>query len=289
MKTVNFFLFIISILFIASCTNPKETNEYIELQGKYDSVSTENNYKEKSLNDFFDAFVNIEANLEEIKEAEELITVELQSGPENAASLEQNILEDIDLIYRKMQDNKKRLAKLEQKFDNAHGQIANLKKLIVDLKQKIEAKNIEIASLNTRLTEMNIEMKGLNLKIDTLLAESYEQEIKIDSLTDKLNTGYFAIGTEKELVENKVIKKGEMFGLRKSKNLAKNFNKEYFTNIDIRKKTEFILGGEKARLLTNHPDDSFEWEMDGKTFKKLIVTDIDKFWDTSDFLVIVMK
>jgi hypothetical protein len=104
-----------------------------------------------------------------------------------------------------------------------------------------------------------------------------------------LNTAYFAFGSKKELLDNKVIStEGGVLGLGKNKELAADFNKDYFTEVNITELKEIPLGYKKIEFTTNHPEDSYKL-VETEMIDKLVITDAKKFWSVSKYLVIVVK
>jgi hypothetical protein len=103
-----------------------------------------------------------------------------------------------------------------------------------------------------------------------------------------MNTAYYCVGTYKELRDNKVLnKEGGFLGLGKKKTLNADFNKDYFTQIDITKVKTIPVNGKNAKLVTNHPSASYKLEVDSKKrAKSLTITDEEEFWKSSKYLVI---
>ena len=97
----------------------------------------------------------------------------------------------------------------------------------------------------------------------------------------QLNTAYYVFGTKKELQEQNVLQKGKV--------LQGNFNKNYFTKIDIRVDKEIKLYSKKAELLTSHPAGSYTLKLDAQQQYVLRITDPQKFWGASKYLVVLVK
>ena len=57
----------------------------------------------------------------------------------------------------------------------------------------------------------------------------------------------------------------------------KDFNKDYFTQIDIRKDKEIKLYAKEAKLLTTHPEGSYELTSDEKGELTLMIVEPNKF------------
>ena len=71
--------------------------------------------------------------------------------------------------------------------------------------------------------------------------------------------------------------------------LRSNFNKEYFTKIDIRIDKEIKLYSKSAEILTSHPAGSYTLQRDANKQYVLRITNPDSFWSTSKYLVIQVK
>ena len=67
------------------------------------------------------------------------------------------------------------------------------------------------------------------------------------------------------------------------------FNKNYFTQVDISTTNTIVLAAKKAKLITTHPSASYKIEgADGKA-EKLTILNAEDFWSTSKYLVIVVE
>ena len=111
----------------------------------------------------------------------------------------------------------------------------------------------------------------------------------IDDQTTRLHTAYYTTGTAKELESKKIItKEGGFLGLGKSKKMTPNVNNSAFTNIDITKTSTIPLEAKDAVVLTSHPSDSYTIEHKGKEVSNLVITNPDKFWEASKYLVVVV-
>jgi hypothetical protein len=96
-----------------------------------------------------------------------------------------------------------------------------------------------------------------------------------------LHTAWFVFGTKKELKEQNILDAGEV--------LRSNFNKDYFTKIDIRIDKEIKLYSKSAEILTSHPAGSYTLQRDANKQYVLRITNPDAFWHTSKYLVIQVK
>ena len=68
-----------------------------------------------------------------------------------------------------------------------------------------------------------------------------------------------------------------------------NFNKSYFTKVDIRNISEIKLMSKSAKLLTTHPSSSYALVRDANKQYTLRITNPQIFWSTSKYLVVLVK
>ena len=87
-------------------------------------------------------------------------------------------------------------------------------------------------------------------------------------------------GTKKELKEQQILVNGKV--------LQGNFNKEYFTKVDIRVDKEIKLYSRSAKMLTSHPSSSYTLQRDANKQYVLRITDPQLFWSTSKYLVVLV-
>jgi hypothetical protein len=238
--------------------------------------------QDSSIASFIEGYNEIQDNLDAIKEKEKIVS-ENSKDAETRKSKEEQIIADIQSIYDLLNKNKQSLEKMKGKLGAANKKNAELEKFITRLTADIEAKDAQINDLKAQLEKLNVEMSTINT---TLQETTQESAVK----TEKLNTAYYAFGTAKELIKNNVLtKEGGFIGLGKSQKVKEDFNKSYFTKVDISTFTEIPLGAKKAKLITTHPAGSFRIDgADGKA-EKLVITNSDEFWSASKYLVIVIE
>ena len=163
-------------------------------------------------------------------------------------------------------------------------------KTIDRMTKQIEEKETEINTLKENLVKMNFKVEELNKRVDTLIEEGQKKDAVIESKTSELNTAFYVLGTSKELRDKGILTKtGGFIGIGRDKKLVQDFDKSYFTKVDITKLSEIPLNCKKAKLVTTHASDSYKFEMDGKKFSKLVITNASKFWEASKYMVIEIE
>lgn len=234
-----------------------------------------------SLDSFFRAMNDIQANLDLIKEKEKMIASDTSKG--DVGSRKDKITADIQAIYDMMVQNKQRLAASKKNLSNANLQIASMQTMIDNLNNTLITREAEITELKDDLEKKNLELSNLSMNYQELQQES-------DAKTVALNTAYYAYGTKKELESQGVITlEGGVIGLGKTIKMNEKPNTDYFTQVDITTLTEIQLSSKEATVVTTHPANSYKIEGEDGRADKLVITDQAKFWSVSKYLVVVVK
>ena len=282
MKKLAFFA--VCALAIASCTEGvKKTNLAAEAQR--DSLNSIIAQKESEITDMMTTLSDIEEGFREITEAQSRVTLAKQGEGTNSA---QRIRENMQFIQQTMKQNKELINKLKQQVREGSVKSEQLKKIIDNLTEQMEEKDRQLQSLREELdkkdihiAELDERVADLNSNVENLTEETNQKSQTIDQQDKQLNTGWFVFGTKKELKEQNILADGEV--------LRSNFNKEYFTKIDIRIDKEIKLYSKSAKMLTSHPSSAYTLERDVNKQYVLRITDPQLFWSTSKYLVILVK
>lgn len=236
--------------------------------------------KEAALQEFIASFNEIQENLNAIKDKEKIVTKVSSEG--DVKSKQGQIQEDIQAIYDLMEKNKNRIGSLSKKLKDSKVKMEGLEKMIENLQNSLNQKDEEIADLKTKLEGLNVELSNLTTNYKSLETENNAKQ-------ETINTAFYAIGTKKELIEKKVIsKEGGFIGLGKSTKVSQDFNREYFTKVNIEQFNSVNLGAKKVTVLTNHPSSSYKL-VGTKPIEKLEIKNTTEFWSASKYLVIIIE
>ncbi len=269
------------------CTMNKKAE--LELTTKNDSLERLVNEKDSAIYAVIGTFNDIENNLQAIKDKEHIIA-STASDVEDQRTREQKINEDINMIYDLMKENREKVSQLRYQLKKAHIKNKDLQNTIVNLQTKLAEKNAEILELRKNLLDMNLKIDELTYSLDTLTFDNEVKSAIIKAQDESLNTAYFLFGSQKELKQMEVLdKKGGFIGIGSGKSINQNFNKEYFTEIDIRNKTVFEFDqAKKIRIITTHPSNSYTIYGE-KPVDSLVVNNVQDFWSVSKYLLIVLN
>ena len=280
-----FFILPLCLLALTACDFGRQAEE--RAQRERDSLMQIISERDTELNDIMGSVNEVQEGFRLINEAEGRITV-ANGGPEGASTREV-IRDNMAFIQQTMTENRNRIAQLQERLRNSNVNVSKLTKVIENLKTQLEEQNTRLQELTAQLAERDIVIAAQGEQIDTLsqnvqqLSEDNAQKDTTIATQDKdLNKAWFVFGTKAELKEQKILQKGDV--LR-----SQDFNRDYFTQIDIRIDKEIKLYSKNAELLTSHPDGSYQLVRDAQKQYSLHITDPQKFWSTSKYLVILVK
>ena len=280
----NPFILILSLFLFASCGEGEKVKE---LESQNQALEEAALQKEETVNKLLFSINQIQENLNKIKSKEGVVRISTNDDVADANVV--SINEDIKLISELMKQNEELMQDLQQQLKNASADNKELLRLVDNLKEQLNERNQKIAALNHELQEKKIKIGQLYFSVDSLAHVNKTKESELRQTTDKLFEAYYAYGTFKELKEKKVLsKEGGILGIGSKESLSEDFNKDYFSKIDIREQTSFLIMAKKAELVTNHPSGSYEFMGGKEGIDSLVITNSDEFWSASKYLVIVV-
>ena len=278
------FILAMCVIALASCNDGVEKAEQFAQQQR-DSLNQIIAQKDNEINDMMTTLSDIEEGFREITEAQNRVTLAKQGEGTNTT---ERIKENFQFIQSVMKQNKELINKLKQQVRESSVKGGQLKKIIDNLTQQMEKKDQQMQALREELdkrdihiAELDEQVADLNSNVSNLTAENTEKSQTISTQDKQLNTAWFVFGTSKELKEQNILKDGKV--------LQSNFNKEYFTKIDIRIDKEIKLYSKSANILTAHPASSYTLDRDANKQYVLRINDPQLFWSTSKYLVVQVK
>ena len=278
-------------LAVASCNqNAAKKAEQIAQQQR-DSLEQIISQKDNEINDMMTTLSDIEEGFREITEAQSRVTLAKQGEGTNTM---QRIKENFLFIQSQMQQNKELINKLKQQVRESSVKGGQLKKIIDNLTQQLETKDHQLQALREELdrkdihiAELDEKVASLNTNVTSLKVDNEKKEETITSQDKALHTAWFVFGTKDELKTQRILSKDGLFS--KTRLLEKDFNKDYFTKIDIRIDKEIKLYSKSAQIMTSHPAGSYTLQRDANKQFVLRISDPDTFWSISKYLVVLVK
>ncbi|MBP6334661.1 MAG: hypothetical protein KA444_04240 [Bacteroidia bacterium] len=277
----------IGLLSLSACNQA----ELDRAKQENDSLMSVVNERNTAINEFIGAFNDVERNLDSVAIRQHVITVNSDQKGELKHNQKERINAEITAINDLMDENRKKLADLNKKLKNSSYKNKELLKTIDILSGQLAQKDIELTALNEKLNNLNAQVTQLETNVNVLTEENKTKAQIIADETMALHTAYFVVGKSKELQETKLIdRQGGLLGIGKTSKLAANFDNSKFTRIDYTQTTNIPINSKDVKIITSHASDSYTLDKDASDKDKvnnLIITNPEKFWSASKYLVVV--
>lgn len=279
-----FFMVCCAALLMTGCKDGKNAPGLASVQ-QTDSLNDVIAQKDSEINEMMGTLNDIEEGFRLINEAENRVAL-LKNG--EGTSKKQNLKENIQFIAERMKQNRELIAKLQKQLESSTLKGGQLKKTIDNLTTQLEEKDKQLLALREELDKKDIHISeldetigNLNTNVSNLSADNQQKAETINAQDKQLNTAWYVFGTKKELKGQHILEGGKV--------MNGNFNKNYFTKVDIRNTTEIKLYSKSAKLLTAHPASSYSLTHDASKQSVLRITNPQIFWSTSKYLVVLVK
>ena len=219
----------VCIVALTACKQKENNAAELAFQQQRDSLTRIIEQKDNEIDDMMATMNDIQEGFRAINEAEERVTI--AKDGEGATSAER-IRENMEFIQGQMQQNRELISKLRNQLRQSSVKTDQMRRTLENLTQQLEEKDNQLRQLQAELEAKDLQIGELNQQVNTLSGnvshlqeESSQKTQTITSQDKQLNTAWFVYGTKKELKEQHIIEDGKV--------LRSNFNREYFTKIDI--------------------------------------------------------
>uniref|UniRef100_UPI0040389254 Cbp1 family collagen-binding glycoprotein adhesin n=1 Tax=Prevotellamassilia timonensis TaxID=1852370 RepID=UPI0040389254 len=281
-----------TLSFVTSCNTKKEKEQEAQdpNAATIDSLRQALAQSQNESSDMFETLSQIQDGFDQINEAEGIVNVENRQGEKGN---KQRIIDNMTLIQNKLKLNRELIANLQQQLRASNQSDsrtkAKLEEMVANFNKQLEDKSKEIEDLRAQLAEKDIkiaeqgeQINALNTNVSDLTQKNEEKARTVAAQDKELNTAYYVFGTKRELREQRILQRGDVL-----KN--NDFNKDYFTRIDLRVTRTIRLYSKSAKLMTSHPASSYSLDKDAQGQYTLRITNPQAFWSVSKYLVITVK
>jgi|WetSurMetagenome_2_1015567.scaffolds.fasta_scaffold55749_3 hypothetical protein len=257
-----------------------QKNSFTELLTTRDSV----------INEAMLTFDQIERDLNTVKEKENIITIK-SADKEFTKDKKQLILKDIEFINTLLDQNKKKIASLAAQLKSSGGAIKGLQIKVAELEASMKMRENEISELKVALVQKDFEIGQLNTRMTEQQVAIAQRDEEISNRTEEMNKAYVAYGTYKDLKAKGLIsKEGGFLGLGKKESILENFSDSAFTRIDITETKTIPVNSKTAKLITEHPQGSYQLIRDkDNRIASIEIKDPGQFWKISKYAVVEIK
>jgi len=251
-------------------------------------LATQLSRRDSIINEWVLAFNEIESDIKKITARENMLSLQ-SMNPEISKDKKKEIMKEIQLIRDMIEQNKKKIASLNTQLHNSGIKIASLQTRIDTLDANIAQRDQEVVALKMELVDRNFEIGQLSEKVGTLEVAIADSSSKIGKQTAEMNKAFVVSGTYKDLKEKGLlIKEGGVLGLGKKESLQENFtNDNLFSRIDITETRTIPVNSKTAKLVTEHPANSYEMvKDDANKIAYIEIKDPATFWKISKYAVV---
>jgi hypothetical protein len=169
-------------------------------------------------------------------------------------------------------------------------QVAQYEQTIADFRQTVERQRTEFQAV---VDSQNVMIASLKGKVDTLTTATAALSDTVTNLTREKNTAYYVAGTRDDLLKmGVVVEDGRreflLFGSRPVK-VAPALDTTAFTRIDLTKDTSIALPKGQYLIFSRQDPEYMKpyQSADNKIEGGMYITQPQKFWATSKFLVLM--
>ena len=275
--------------------------EIEQLKAENKTLSEEKQRSQRELGAAGAATAEMQATLDDVqKNLEELRVKELKAIRTSIAVAQEGktapgrrdeLKAEIDEIRNAVKANLAKLSALQKQKRASDVKVTTLERLVSELRLSLEEKEVTIAALEAQTQELTKTAEELRGTVKEKEATVKEKEAAIADRETQMSTAYLLIASQSALKKAGLVeKKGTVLGLGGNWRRTGQFDETLFKKIDTRKETEFAVGAapEKARVLSDHPKDSYTLSGTGPKASTLTVTDAARFWKGSKYLVVML-
>lgn len=276
----------------------KSKTQIEQLTLQNENLSTTIEVRDSLVNEMTNTFDEIEQNLTFVRNKRDQMISVPQEGGKNSKEI---LVADIKLMNEMLEESSKKIEELDKKLSASGAQIKSFKNKIAQLTKNIEEQDNLIQQLKAELEERDykisemdrtiVQLKGdIAQKDDSIQTKSQLIAEKSKTITEKenqLNKAYFVAGTASQLLKKGVIdKEGGLLGIGKSKSISDNLNVNYFTQIDIRNANQLPINTKKARLISEHPVNSYKLVEENDKIAYLEIENPEEFWKLTKYAIV---
>jgi chromosome segregation ATPase len=237
-------------------------------------VTIQKNHTLKKQNEEITAYVDdATKTISDIQSSLDSISAETIKNISNNQELPDSALVDkkgrimnrIDQLNSQMEGYKSKINDLEKKLNTNSIKIKGLSQLIEKLKTNLAEKEEMIASLSGQINELNATLETERTTSQAAIAERdktiTENKDFIRLQDEMINTIYYIIGTQKELMNKGILEKtGGILGLGRTARIKRNFNTADFSQLNLLNDQSININRsmKKVSILSSQIAESYE-------------------------------
>ncbi len=245
--------------------------------------------RDAEINSWMTTFDEIENDMKIIKQKENLLAVK-SAGSELSKDKKQQVLADFKYLQTLMEQNRAKIASLNEQLRKSGISIKGLETRIASLETSMKESETQISDLKTTLAGKEIQIVDLNTKVTGLTTTIAAKDETINEQVSEMNKAYVVSGTYKDLKEKGIVaKEGGFLGLGKKEVLSASFSDSSFSKIDLSATKTIPVNSKEAKLITDHPAGSYELIRENNKVAYIEIKDASQFWKISKYAVVEIR
>jgi peptidoglycan hydrolase CwlO-like protein len=290
---------VLAALLLTSCVWKKDLEK---AQAENKTLTEEKARAQKELSAAGAATSEMQGTLDEVQKGlEELRSKELkairtsiavaQEGKSAASAQRDELKAEIEEIRKAVKANLAKLETLQKSLKSSDAKVTSLERLVGELKSQLDEKEATIAALEEKTKELTKTTEELRGTVKEKEEAVQQKEAVIADRETQMATAYVLIAPQGTLKKAGLVeKKGSVLGLGGKWQHTGQFDETLFKAVDTRTATTFEVPAapDKARILSDHPKDSYTLVAAGPKASTLTVTDAARFWKGSKYLVVML-
>ena len=273
----------------------QKTNQIEEMEMANAGLEETIHLRDSVVNDLMTTFNEIDENLTFInaRRSQLALDVSREMNPDRKARL----MADIRLMDSMLVASSKHIEDLEARLKDSGIRMRSFENRIAALNKTISENSLEMAELTRTLEHKEMQIADLSSQVEmyqVVLEEKEEEifnkELNILERQQKLNTAFYTMGSFRELKEQGILSRtGGILGLGSSKAIQPNLSNDHFTMLDITQTKTIPIASKSARIISEHPADSYEFIEEEGIISALVIENPEEFWRISKYAVIETK
>jgi len=290
MKTIKFYAIITAIVLLtASCV--ENSGKYKAAIAQRDSLEQVKQDLDSSYNQTLVVLNDIENGFSQINQNEKEMRVNLKGVEGTTANRRQLIAAQMTEIKEGIEQNKAKIAELRRlsaKKGKANSMLAGtIKRLQSEMDEKtaqIQTLQVELEQKNIKINELTTTVNDQSKNISDQQSVMDQQKTTIRGQEKDINTVWYCVATSKKLKEAMIVSNSGLFQPKKV--MANDFDNKAFTAVDLRNITSIATDSKSIKIITSHPQSSYNLETGDDKKITIKITNSSKFWSVSKYLVV---
>lgn len=272
------------VLTMQSCSESEpQQDETAQLEEQYLMELRE---KDSVIKQIFTSMDEIEGEINVVKQDNNLASI-TTTDEELSASQKEKIIADVKALSQLLEENRKQIAEYKASIGKYKGKQKGFEAKIAEMEAQMLEREGTINGLKELIAQMDADINRLNGRVDSLSTENVAKAETIKQKDEQIQTAYVIQGTKKELKEDGIIvRQGGVLGIGKSSSISPTIDQSKLTKVNIYETKSIPVNSKSAKLISSHPENSYELRKEGDEIASIEIINADDFWRSSKYLVV---